>query len=360
MKITRTCAECGIPLGIARTMDWNSDGTITQKKDPRHRMIFFESENLDHLWSRLAGLLGITQEHLWDVVIESKSRATRAFLFRTLPWHVNMLAHFIGYKTIISTIQAQGLVMGYGKITIGGQYPARGRPERITVTVEDPYSLPYFCGDFKGAAEVTERRPAEITYQALDYVRHQIDVTMGKEHLEEEQFVWKEEAPRKAGDVVYNRCPTCGTPLELKQFKWDLSTGIIKDTETGRRMALFGTISLISVFDEMARELGDRVTGHIIEVQRENTLDAMNVEEARSGLEGLRSRAAIRGLGLLSRLEINETGMKVVMSNPSVPPYIAALALGIFELDTGRRGSYELKKEKDGDLSIEITPAPST
>jgi hypothetical protein len=357
MKITRTCGECGIPIGIARTLDWNSDGTITQKKDPRHRMIFFESENLDRLWSRLAGLLGLTQEHLWDVVIESKSKATRAFLYRTLPWHVNLLAHFIGYKTIISAIQAQGLVMGYGKITIGGQSPARGRPERITVVVEDPYSLPYFCGDFKGAAEVTERRPAEITYQALDYVRHQIDVTMGKERLEEEQFIWKEEVPRKAGDIVYNRCSTCGSPLELKQFKWDLNTGIIKETETGRRMALFGTTSLMAVFDEMTRELGKRVLEYIIDVQRENTIAAMSVDEVRSGYEGLRFMAAIRGLGLLAKLQMDANGMNAVMSNPSVPAYIVALALGIFELDNERRGKYEWKIGDDGDLTIDITPA---
>ena len=49
MKITRTCGECGVPMGIARSLSWNADGTITQKKDPLHRLIFFESDNLDRL-----------------------------------------------------------------------------------------------------------------------------------------------------------------------------------------------------------------------------------------------------------------------------------------------------------------------
>lgn len=355
MKIKRTCRECGIPLGIARSMKWNSDGTITQKGDPRHRMIFFESDNLDRLWARLSELLGITQEHTWDVVIGTKSRATRAFLYRILPWHVKFMARFIGYRIIISAIQSQGLVMGYGKITIGGQYPERGRPERITVFVEDPYSLPFFCGDFKGAAEVSERRPAKIEYQALDSRRHQIDVTMGREHLEDEQFEWKEEAPRKPGNMEYDRCPACGAPLELKKFHWDLGTGIVRDTETGRRMAFFGTSGLMAVFDELARELGDRVMGNIIDVQRENTIAAMSEEEARGGFEALRLSAAVRGLGLLTRLDMNETGMTLQMSNPSVPVYSVALALGIFELDRGRRGRYEWNLEKDGDLSVVIT-----
>jgi hypothetical protein len=344
-------------MGIARTMNWNSDGTITQKGDPGHRMIFFESENLDRLWSRLAQLLGLTKEHVWDIVIDSKSRATRAFLYRTLPWHVNLLAHFIGYKTVISTIQAQGLVMGYGKITVGGQFPERGRPERITVFVEDPYSLPFFCGDFKGSAEVTERRPAEITYQALDHIRHQIDVTVSKERLEEKEFAWVDERPSKPGDISYDRCPACGSPRELKQFKWDLGTGVIRDTQTDRRMAFFGTASLKSVFDELAHELGKRVTNDIIEIQRENTVAAMSAEEAGSGFEMLRFMAAIRGLGLLNRLEVSGDAMSVSMSNPSVPLYIVALSLGIYELGTGRRGQAEWGMDKEGDLSIEIKPA---
>src|SRR5450756_781505 len=118
MKVTRTCGECGVPLGISRTLDWNSDGTITQKKDPRHRMIFFESDNLDRLWIRLSESLGVTPDHVWEVVIDSKSRATQAFLSRTLPWHASLLARFIGYRTMISTIEAQGLVMGLSLIHI--------------------------------------------------------------------------------------------------------------------------------------------------------------------------------------------------------------------------------------------------
>ncbi|MDY6793839.1 MAG: hypothetical protein SWK76_00950 [Actinomycetota bacterium] len=356
MKATRTCGECGVPLGVARTLDWNANGTITQKKDPRHRMILFESDNLDRLWSRLSELLGVTLKHVSEIVIESKSRATRAFLSHTLPWHVNLLAHFIGYRTMISSIEAQGLVMGYGKITVGGQYPERGRPERITVFVEDPYSLPLFCGDFKGAAEVMERRPAGITYQALDARRHQVDVTMGRERLEEESFKWTEEARAKPGGMEYRRCLTCGTPLELQRFTWDLEAGIIRERETGRRMALFGSASLLAVFDELAHELGERVTGDIIGVERENAVAAMSSEEAASGFEALRSMAALRGLGSLNKLDLDPGGLTLRMSNPSIPPYILGLALGVFELATGRYGEYEWAIEEDGDLLVDITP----
>lgn len=345
-------------MGIARTHDWNSDGTITQKRDPGHRMIFFESENLDRMWGEMSERLGVTQEHLWEIAIETKSRATRAFLHRSLPWYVNLLARFAGYRTVINAIVKQGLVMGYGKITVGGQYPERGRPERITVIVEDPYALPLFCGDFKGAAEVTERRDAALTYQALDSRRHQIDVTMGRRRLQEEELEWKEEAARKPGDVAYERCAVCGSPLDLKQFQWDLGRGIVRDTETGRRMALFGTASLEAVFEEIARELGDRVIGHIIDIERENTVSAMNVEEARSGYEGLRRRAAVRGFGMLTRLELDEGGLRAEVANPAVPVYLVGLAAGIFELATGKRGAWEWSLRPDGDLTIEITPAP--
>jgi hypothetical protein len=246
--------------------------------------------------------------------------------------------------------------MGYGKITIGGQYPERGRPERVTVVVEDPYSLPLFIGDFKGAAEVLEKRLAGITYQALDARRHQVDVTMQEQRLEEEAFGLPEEHARKAGDFEYERCPSCGAPRDLEKFEWDMEAGIIREKETERRMALFGTAGLRAVFDELTHELGDRVTDTIVEIERENALSAMRVGEAESGFEGLRYLAALRGLGLLTKLDLNQAGMSMSMANPAIPPYVVGLALGVFELALHRRGSHYWNIEDDGDLAIDITP----
>jgi hypothetical protein len=305
---------------------------------------------------RLSELLDVTREHVAELVIESKSRATRAFLFRTLPWYVNFLARFIGYRSMISRIEAQGLVMGYGKITVGGQYPERGRPERLTVFVEDPYSLPLFIGDFKGAAEVLEKRLAGITYQALDTRRHQVDVTMQEQRLEEEAFELPQGPPRKAGDFEYERCPSCGVPKDLENFEWDMEAGVIKEKESERRMALFGTAGLLSIFNELTHELGERVTDTIVEIERENALSAMRVGEAESGFEGLRYRAALRGLGLLTKLDLNQAGMSMRMANPAIPAYIVGLALGTFELALHRRGSQYWNIEDDGDLAIDITP----
>lgn len=357
MKITRTCGECGVPMGIARNLAWNPDGTITQRKDPLHRLIFFESENLDRLWGSLPEILGVTGEHIREVVVESKSRATRAFLRRTLPWGVEFIARVIGYRSLMSAIESQGLVMGYGKITLGGQYPRRGRPERVTVYIEDPYSLPFFCGDFKGAAEVLERRWAKVTEQPLDSRRHQVDVTLGEERLGDESFILREERAEKPGDMRFDACPGCGTPLELRRFSWDLVSGVIREGRGGRRLAFFGTAGMRAVFEELTHELGERVSEAIIEVERENALASLSAEEAASGYEGLRMMAAVRGLGLLAGLEIDQSGLRLRMSNPAIPEYIVGLALGVFELVTGKRGSQRWRLEPDGDLIVEITPA---
>ena len=255
----------------------------------------------------------------------------------------------------IRTIESQGLVMGYGKITVGGQYPRRGRPERVTVYIEDPYSLPFFCGDFKGAAEVLERRWATIDWQAMDARRHQIDVTVREERLEEESFILKEEIAGKAGNMELESCPACGTPMDMKRFTWDLEAGIIRDKDSGRRLAFFGTAGMLAVFDELVHELGERVTDAIIEIERENALAALSVEEARSGYEGLRYLAAIRGLGLITSLEVGEDRLLLRMSNPSLPEYIVGLALAVFELVTGRRGRHAWSIEPDGDLVVEVS-----
>lgn len=355
MKATKICGECGVPLGISATLNWNSDGSITQRKDPSHRMIFFESDNLDRLWRRLSESVGVTLEHVWDIVIDSKSGATRAFLFRTLPWYSRALSRLVGYRTMISTIEAQGLVMGYGKITLGAQFPERGRPERITVFVEDPYSFPLFCGDFKGAAEVLERRLADVTFQALDSRRYQVDVTVVDRQCAPEPGKLPVPQPGPGpGPVAYKRCPECGAPRDLQNFSWDLKTGIIRDNRSGRRMAFFGTSSLLAVFDELVHELGGRVVESIIDIERENTVAAMTPEEACSGYQGLRYLAALRGLGLLTDFEQTDEGLSLVSASPSVPPYLVGLASGVFQILTGRPGRADWSIEADGDLKVQI------
>lgn len=353
MRPTDRCGTCGVPLGISRTMNWTDEGVIRQRRDPAHRMIFFESENLDRLWETICSELGVTREHLWEIVIAAKSRATRAFLKRSLPWYLSAVSKLVGYRAMIRTIERQGLAMGYGKITVGGQFPERGMPRRITVYIEDPYSIPLFCGDFKGAAEVLERRAAGITYQALDSRRHQIEVSLGDEKLEEEEFRVDGMEEARACGMAYMRCAECGVPLDLQEFEWDLETGIIRERETGRRLAFFGTPGLKAVFGELTHELGDRVIDIIVEGERRNTLAAMTVEEARGGVEILRKKAALRGLGYLEELRMEQGILSLRVCNPAVEPYLVGLALGIYELMTGEYGRASWYTEENT-LFVEI------
>ena len=244
MKANRTCRECGIPLGISRTMRWNPDGTITQVSDPAHRMIFFESDNLDRMWRRLSQELAVTQEHIWELVISSKSRATRAFLYHTLPWYVNVAARIAGYRTLMSTIEAQGLVMGYGKITLGGQYPRRGRPERVTVFIEDPYSLPLFCGDFKGSAEVLERVSRLDARIGRASVFRALDLFTSLSVIRP-TYIGTSQTPTYVlmpdGHHHHILCTQCGRVIE------------------------FDECGLGDLAQELALRLGFRLTGHLVE-----------------------------------------------------------------------------------------------
>jgi len=43
MPVVKLCETCGIPRPIGKDHDWNSDGTITQSRDPDHRILFFDS-----------------------------------------------------------------------------------------------------------------------------------------------------------------------------------------------------------------------------------------------------------------------------------------------------------------------------
>ena len=72
MAFLDTCKKCGIPARIGKYFRWNSNGTITQKPDPSHRMLFHECSGLDKVLAGIEDIIGVPIE---KQIIESKSRA---------------------------------------------------------------------------------------------------------------------------------------------------------------------------------------------------------------------------------------------------------------------------------------------
>lgn len=60
------CRRCGAPYLVGKDLTWHENSVITQAKDPDHRMLFYQSENLEQLFQGVEEIVGVP---IGDIVI---------------------------------------------------------------------------------------------------------------------------------------------------------------------------------------------------------------------------------------------------------------------------------------------------
>jgi len=350
LPAVKTCETCGIPRRIGKDHTWNSDGTITQRRDPDHRMLFFDSGSLDVLFSNIEHLIGVPIEKM---VIESKARATSAYISQLLRGHRGLIARIIGLERIVKRVVEQGKLLGYGDIEV---VEFNWKEVQMACKISQPYSLPMFCGDLKGSSEAVRKITGSVSCESIGEDRYMVRTYKAPQAPELEDRLLPKPNPRKPGNIEYDTCPGCGVPLEVSRFNWDLKRGTINHCETGIRMAIFGPVGLQVIFDELEEELGDTIPEIIIEAQRMHTRENPNIQWKGSGIDGVRRLLAIQGLGNLVSLEQSDDSITALIENPALPTIIVGSSLGFYETTTGNRASAEWSIAPDGDLSIKVSP----
>jgi hypothetical protein len=142
-----------------KSLKWNSNGTITEKRDPAHRMVFLDSDGLDVLFFNIEDLIGVPIE---QIIIESKSKATREFTRKVLHGIKGKLVRLVGLERAIGRMSDIAVVFGYGRFKIveldwDGDY--------VCWRLNDPYSLPLICGDLRGATEAIRNDEGVVSYR---------------------------------------------------------------------------------------------------------------------------------------------------------------------------------------------------
>ncbi|MDD5748804.1 MAG: hypothetical protein PHP64_07160 [Actinomycetota bacterium] len=348
MRGIPVCRACRVPKRVSNDLVWNSDGTITQKRDPEHRLIFFESAAIDQLFPHIENLIGMPID---KIVIEGKARATRAYMEKSLLGIQGPLARLIGLGRIIQTVITQAKIMGYGKTHIK-EFSWTKR--YLVAQVENPYSLYLFCGDLLGAIEAVRRQEGNLSWEQVEPGKYEMRVFHAPHPPELSSRLMLKTLPRKNGDIELNRCPDCKLPLEISNSKWDLENGIIKHKDSGVRMAIFGPLEIQSIFDELAAELGEDIPRIIIEAQRMYTLSHMRPEWKNANKTDMRKWLALQGLGNLVDIEKADEGASVLIENPAIPLLTTGVASALYEFRTKRPCSYNWKITPDGVLSIDL------
>ena len=352
MAAFKQCKTCGVPLRIGKDHVWNSDGTICQRQDRDHRMILFDSEGIEALFTNIEQLIGIPIER---IVVESKARATAAYISHLLRGFRGPAARVVGLERIVSKVVNQGRVMGYGDIEI---VEVNWKAMVMKTQIRNPYSLKLFCGDMRGATEAIRKQEAKISFEETEPDTFLV-TTHHEPHAPELQGRLMPKAPpSKPGNISYDLCPRCSLPLEISQFKWDNGAGTIIHEATGVRYAIFGPAGLQAIFDELERELGESIPEAIIEAQRIHASSRMGKQWKAMGgadLKGwLKGWLAMQGMGNLVSLETVEGGYTARMENPAVPLVLLGTATALFEFRAGSKAELDWSLAEDGDLTFTL------
>ncbi len=354
MGRAKLCRTCGTPKRIAAEHVWLPDGTIVQRKNPEHRMVFIETENIARTFSGVEELINMSIEH---IIVEAKRRAAFDFISHSIPTPVRIVVKIAGVKLVARSISGLGLVMGYGAIRIVKLRRLPFRSAYVIMGIRRPYSLPLFCGDLAGSFEAVRGREIGISYEQTGPDDYEVTGHISRHPLELRDRLSTRRYSHKPGDIALEPCPGCGAPLMLAEYAWDLETGVIEHRERGRRMAVLGPAALDAIIHELQVELGETVNRVITEAQRRIVRTGFYGLDEITPLDLFRRQFAIRGLGNLSEIEWRENGLRIRLENSCIQPVLVGVMQGFFELATGGHATVEWSVSDDGDLVVEVSSA---
>jgi len=352
-----TCAECGVPLYISVQHQWMDNGVILASGDEKQRLAFFECGNLDPLFENIADIIGYPIERL---IIDTARRSTREYMQHVIPDDVKEMIRRreIDLKIVFDTTFLIWKVMGYGVVSVEDVKYEGGEDDFISVLIERPYSVPLAVGNFAGSIEAVTGREPGIEYREVRPGVYRVIIFEAENPPElKSRLRWKGyDRPYKPGDYRPERCSSCGAPLPLREFRWDIPNGSIRSTVTGRRMVMTGPSMIDPVFDELESELGGMISNVVVEAQKRFVKSGFFGLEEVASEDNMRKKLAIRGLGYLRSLTMGQRGVRVHMENVALPLMGVGLTQGLFERAFNVESWVEWELHDDGDLFVEVGP----
>jgi hypothetical protein len=351
------CPECRVPKHITSEHVWLKNGVIGSRRDETHRLVFFESRILDPVFQSIGEVVGRPIE---DLVINASRLSTREYVARLLPEDVKSLVRDgqLDEQLVINSAFLLWQIMGYGKITAKGVRFNYDEDDFITALIENPYSAPLSLGNFAGSIEAWAEAKPLIDYKKVSPTTYEVTITRDPEPPEHRKKLWwkgyKQEL--KPGDIELERCSICGGPIYLKEFQWDLESGVIRSMSTGRRMVMIGPSMIDPILDELEEELGETIRQVVIEAERQFVQTGFVSIDEVIDEQYIRKRIALRGLGNISNIDIDEKCVRIRLENAALHLMGVGIAQGFFELAFNVESEVDWELNEDGVLEIEVRP----
>jgi hypothetical protein len=367
------CPHCGVPVFVGRELRWRENGVISLARAPRNRMVLFESTVIDNLFRGIEELIGVSIEH---IVIESRRREVRRYIEGLFPWWLRRFLprfnDFIGSSAVLERMTGRarlsmvkavagrvfdvGKIYGYGTAGFGSLLEAKDIHPWRKILMRKPYSVLFFAAEALASVEAFEARDFWVSYRMVEEDLYEFSFEPGEHPLELKERLQRDRYPFKPGEVDYERCPSCGVPVEVGRLRWNVEEGTIHDPETGWRMALFGPHSVGSVLHDLEAELGDAIPEAVVEAQRRYVKSKVAGRNWRRSAATFSRWTAYRGMGNISRFEVDDRHLTVVIENSCLPLLVLGTAQAIYEVAMGKeKSSCEWELKEDGDFHFTVS-----
>ncbi len=350
------CPECDIAQQIADEHLWLNSGVIVLKSDERLRMAFAETENLDPLYQGIEELIGVPIQRF---LVDIERKGTRDYFIPLIPREIKDMVqrHEISLDPIIDAVIITNITNGLGHYEPVSYRYEIDDEDYITVLSYDTHCLPLAMGDIAGGCEaVVEREYSDVTYKEISPRVYEMTARVAKVPKGLKGRLERKEYQHRDGDIEFKRCPSCGAPAALAEFKWNSETGIIRSALNGRRMGVIHPSVLDPIFEELEAELGESIPAAVVEAQRRFTKTGFHTVEEISDIEGFRGPLALRGMGNLRELEMSGEGLRMQLDNPCMHLIIVGMMQGLFELAFDSESSVEWELSPQDTLRIEVKP----
>ncbi len=355
MTESEFCPQCNTPFHITREHRWLSSGVIVQASDSRNRLAFIESENFDPLYRGIGELIGMPIEH---IVIEASRRATRGYMGRMVPEETKRMVQerAIDPKILIDASFRLARLMGYGDASLVEYRMERDPDDFMIIRVANPYSALLWYGNFAGTFEAIAGRDVGVEYKEISPGLFEATISPNEHPAELLERLTMHPFKHTDGDFELERCGTCGGPIALLTYDWNLERGTIHSSSTGRRMALLGPHMVDPTFQELERELGEDIAQVVIEAQRRFTKTGFYRVAEIVSEEAVRVELAVRGMGNLRELKMGKEGVTLRVDNIALHLMVIGLAQGLFEHAFRLESEASWTLSEEGTLELTLSP----
>lgn len=351
MEGKKLCPKCMVSKRISKLHEWRDNGTIVERKQCAHRMIFIENDNLKGILANVAKILDVPIER---IIIESQRKSTYDYVENMLPSIVVKLSRFL-MPLVVRNLVSLAQTMGYGRIEDVTYRFKKDADDYITMIVKDSYYPPSQTGTLAGAMEVTTGHQVTSSYKKIDEERCKMTAIASEHPKELSDRLAMRVYPNKEGDIGFVRCAVCGLPIAISGYQWKVESGSIESRTDGRRMVMVGASEYEALFDELEKELGEDITRVIIEAERRYVKTGAYSLEATEDEDTFREQLGVRGLGNLKESVWGGESLHLLIENACLHMLVVGMAQGFFELTSGLEAAVEWSLARDGDLTIKVS-----